>query len=108
RIGEIEEMCASLQEAARAPDAEGTQAFRDTWVRMADNLCGLADDDTSRGRLLSAGEKLNRAAIYLLTAERLQAHGAPGRMALYQRELDVFSEGVALSHENCERVEIPY
>ena len=85
RIGEIEEMCAPLQEAAKAPDADGTQAFRDTWVRMADKLCALADEDKSRGRLLSAGEKLNRAAIYLLTAERLQAHGAPGRMALYRR-----------------------
>ena len=108
RIGEIEEMCAPLQEAAKAPDAEGTQAFRDTWVRMADKLCALADEDKSRGRLRSAGEKLNRAAIYLVTAERLQAHGAPGRMALYRRALDVFSEGTTLSHENCERVEIPY
>jgi dienelactone hydrolase len=108
RIGEIEEMCAPLQEAAKAPDAEGTQAFRDTWVRMADKLCALAEEDKSRGRLLSAGEKLNRAAIYLVTAERLQAHGAAGRMALYRRALDVFLEGAALSRENCERVEIPY
>src|SRR6187401_198520 len=108
RIGEIEEMCAPLQEAAKAPDADGTQAFRDTWVRMADKLCALADEDKSGGRLLSASEKLNRAAIYLLTAERLQAHGAAGRMALYRRELDVFGEGTMLAHENCARVEIPY
>ena len=92
RIGEIEEMCAPLQEAARAADAAGTQAFRETWVRMADKLCALADEDMSRGRLLSAGEKLNRAAIYLITAERLQAHGAEGRMALYRRELDLFAK----------------
>src|SRR6187549_1993113 len=104
RIGEIEEMCAPLLEAATAPDTDGTQAFRDTWVRMADKLCALADEDKSRGRLLSAGEKLNRAAIYLLTAERLQAHAAPGRMALYRRELDLFGEGMTLSHENCGRV----
>jgi dienelactone hydrolase len=108
RIGEIEEMCAPLQDAAKAPDAQGTQAFRETWVRMADKLSALADDDKSRGRLLSAGEKLSRAAVYLLTAERLQAHDAPGRMALYRRMLDVFAEGVALSRENCERLEIPY
>jgi hypothetical protein len=50
RIGEIEEMCASLQEAAKAPDATGTQAFRETWVRMADKLCGLAEEDEKRGR----------------------------------------------------------
>jgi dienelactone hydrolase len=108
RIGEIEEMCAPLQEAARQPDAEGTRAFRETWAKMADKLCSLADEDETRGRLISAGDKYNRAAIYYLTAERLQAHGAPGRAELYQRFLDVFARGVRLSGENCERVEIPY
>jgi len=108
RIGEIEEMCAPLQEAAKAPDAAGTKAFRETWVRMADKLCVLADEDKSRGRLLSAGEKLGRAASYLITAERLQAHGSPGRVALYQRVLDLFAEGARLAGDNCERVEIPY
>src|SRR3954449_7061374 len=85
RIGEIEEMCAPLQEAAKAPDAAGTQAFRETWSRMADKLCVLAEEDEARGRLLSAGEKYKRAAVYLATAERLQAHGAPGRKEMYQR-----------------------
>jgi len=108
RIGEIEEMCAPLQEAAKAPDASGTKAFRETWARMADKLCSLAEEDEARGRLLSAGEKYKRAASYLLTCERLQAHGAPGRMELYGRELDLFTRGVALAKENCVRVEIPY
>ena len=108
RIGEIEVMCAPLQDAAKAPDAAGTQAFRETWVQMADKLCELAEEDKARGRRLSAGEKLGRGASYLITAERLQAHGSPGRAALYRRVLDLFAEGVALSGENCERVEIPY
>ena len=108
RIGEIEEMCAPLHEAAKAPDAAGTRAFRETWVRMADKLCTLADEDQARGRLLSAGEKFARAASYLITAERLQAHDAPDRLALYRRQLDLFGEGVRLSGENCQRVEIPY
>ncbi|WP_280189207.1 alpha/beta hydrolase family protein [Delftia sp. PS-11] len=108
RIGEIEEMCRPLQEAARQPDAAGAQAFRETWERMADKLCALAEEDEARGRLLSAGEKYKRAANYLLTCERLQAHGAPGRLALYQRFLAVFERGVRLAGDNCERVEIPY
>ncbi len=108
RMGEIEEMCAPLQEAARQPDAAGSKAFRETWVRMADKLCELAAEDEERGRLISAGDKLGRAATYLLTAERLQAHGAEGRTALYQRFQETFRKGVALSAENCERVEIPY
>ena len=108
RIGEIEAMCAPLQEAAKAPDSAGTQAFRETWSRMADRLCELAAEDEAAGRTLSAGEKYGRAATYLLTCERLQAHGAPGRLALYRRFLDLFERGVRLAHENCERVSIPY
>src|SRR3954464_16040293 len=87
RIGEIEEMCAPLQEAAKAPDAAGTKAFRETWARMADKLCSLAEEDEARGWRLSAGEKYKRASGYLVTCERLQAHGAPGRMELYRRSL---------------------
>ena len=45
---------------------------------MADRLCELAAEDEARGRLLSAGEKYNRAATYYLTCERLQAHGLIG------------------------------
>lgn len=108
RIGEIEEMCAPLQEAAKAPDAAGTQAFRETWVRMADKLCMLAEEDEARGRWLSAGEKYRRASSYLITAERLQAHDAPGRLALYQRELDLFAKGTKLAGDPVCRFEIPY
>ncbi|WP_159912263.1 S9 family peptidase [Pantoea sp. 18069] len=108
RIGEIEAMCAPLQDAAKAPDAAGTQAFRATWAAMADKLCALAEEDEARGRLLSAGEKYSRAATYYLTCERLQAHGAPGRLELYERFLAVFAKGLRLAGENCERVEIPY
>lgn len=108
RIGEIQEMCEPLKEAAKQPDAAGTQAFRDTWQKMADKLCGLAEDDEARGRMLSAGEKYSRAAIYLGTCERLQAHGAEGRLELYKRSIELFQKGLKLSKEKCERVEIPY
>ena len=46
-----------------------------------DKLCALAEDDEARGRLISAGDKYGRAATYYLTAERLQAHDAPGRLS---------------------------
>lgn len=108
RIGEIEEMCAPLQEAAKAPDAAGTKAFRETWVRMADKLVMLAAEDEERGRLMSSGDKLLRAANYMITAERLQAHDAEGRMALYRRFLDTFAKGLAQAGAPARRVEIPY
>ncbi|MYM22678.1 prolyl oligopeptidase family serine peptidase [Duganella sp. FT135W] len=108
KMGEIQEMCAPLQEAAKQPDAAGTKAFRATWVSMADKLCELAAEDEAKGRLISAGDKYGRAATYYLTAERLQAHGSEGRMALYQRFQEVFNKGIKLAGENCERIEIPY
>jgi dienelactone hydrolase len=108
RMGEIEEMCAPLQEAAKAPDAAGTQAFRQTWIDMADKLVGLADEDEARGRLISAGDKLIRAGNYMLTAERMLAHGSEGRVALYRRFLSTFAKGLELSGSTCRRVEIPY
>lgn len=108
KMGEIEAMCAPLQDAAKAPDAAGTKAFRETWSAMADQLCELAREDESLGRTISAGDKYSRAATYYLTAERLQAHGAPGRLELFQRFLDAFEKGIRMSGENCERVEIPY
>jgi dienelactone hydrolase len=101
-------MCAPLVEASKAPDDAGTAAFRESFVHMADKLCSMADEDKARGRLISAGEKITRAATYLATAERMQAHGSPGRQVLYRRHLDLFLEGVRLTGENCERVEIPY
>lgn len=108
RIGEIEEMCAPLQEAAQQPDATGTAAFREAWSKMADKLCEMGKEDEAAGRLFSAGEKYNRAATYYITCERLQAHGAEGRIELYKRFLTTFARGVNLSKERCERVEIPY
>lgn len=108
RMGEIEEMCAPLQEAAKAPDAAGTQDFRETWIKMADKLVSLAEEDEVRGRLISAGDKLIRASNYMLTAERLLAHGTEGRLALYQRFLAAFAKGLKLSGSPCRRVEIPY
>jgi dienelactone hydrolase len=108
RIGEIEEMCAPLQEAAKASDAAGTVAFRQTWIGMAEKLIELAGEDESRGRIISSGEKLLRAANYMITAERLQAHDAEGRLTLYKRFLAEFEKGLRQSGASARRVEIPY
>ncbi|ADZ91458.1 alpha/beta hydrolase family protein [Marinomonas mediterranea] len=108
RIGEIEEMCAPLKEAAKAKDEAGSIAFRESWERMADKLCDLAQEDEDKGRLLSAGDKYARAATYYGTAERLQGLGSESRLTLYKHFLQVFAKGTTLAKENCERVEIPY
>ncbi|MES2259953.1 MAG: prolyl oligopeptidase family serine peptidase [Pseudomonadota bacterium] len=108
RIGEIEEMCAPLLDVARQGDDDGTVKFMESWVRMGDKLCELAAEDLAAGQSLSAGDKLNRAATYFITAERMQAHGAPTRAALYDKFLSTFKRGLQYSRENCERIDIPY
>ena len=108
RLGEIEAMCAPLKEAALTPEDGGTLAFRKVWSEGAENLIDLAQDDLVRGRSLSASNKLMRAANYLITAERLQAHGSEGRMALYRKHLATFYQALGLGGTGAYRVTIPY
>ena len=78
KIGEIVDMCAPIREAAERGDA-ATPDFMRQWVRVADTLIELADADEARGRGFSASDKLERAALYLLVAERMQQQGSAGR-----------------------------
>ena len=108
KMGEIAEMCSPLIEASEKPDAEGTAAFRVIWVTMADKLCALAEEDEAAGRMISAGKKYIRASNYMVTAERLLAHGSDGRAALYKRMLETFAKGLKLSGAKAELVKVPY
>ena len=108
KIGEIEEMCAPLQEAAKQPDASGTAAFGKSSSRTGRQALRACRRGRRTRPADSAGDKYGRAATYYLTAERLQTHDAPGRLDLYKRLRSVFDRGVRLAHENCERVEIAY
>ncbi|MDO5620950.1 MAG: alpha/beta hydrolase [Paracoccus sp. (in: a-proteobacteria)] len=107
-MGEIMDMCQPLLEKAKAGEDTGTQEFMAAWVRVADRLSGLADEDEAAGRLFSAGDKLKRAALYYILAERMQGHGAEGRAATYAKGLDAFSRGTLFAGDSVARVEIPY
>ncbi|GIX13440.1 MAG: alpha/beta hydrolase [Paracoccaceae bacterium] len=107
-LGEIMDMCTPLLARAGAAEDLGTDAFLREWVRVADRLVELAGEDEAAGRLLSAGPKLQRAALYYLIAERMQGHGHPGREETYERGLAAFALGTRFSRDNVERLEIPY
>lgn len=108
QIGEIEDMCRPLLEAAANGDDAGTPQFLQQWVIMADKLLQLAQEDEERGRLLSASKKLQRAALYLIVAERMQGHGHPGREQTFAKAQHCFQHAIKIGRENAERVEIPY
>lgn len=108
RIGEIEEMCRPLLEAAQRGEDAGTPEFMRRWVEMADRLVELAEEDLARGRGFSASDKLNRASLYYQVAERMQGLGTPGREESYRKALHSFSRSVDVGGRNFRRVEIPY
>ena len=73
---------------------------------MGEKLIALAAEDETRGRSFSASNKLERASLYLITAERMQGHGAPGRKNTYEAALEAFARSTRLGCLNRERVEI--
>jgi dienelactone hydrolase len=107
KIGEIVDMCQPIRDAAASGADAGTPQFMAQWVAMAERLIGLADEDIAAGRAFSASDKMERAALYLFVAERMQGHGAPGREATYAKARDIFDRSTVLGKINRERVEIP-
>jgi dienelactone hydrolase len=107
-IGELMDMCKPLKDAAARGADAGTGEFLNEWLKKADVLVSLADEDEAHHRSLSAAAKLERAALYMFTAERMQARGDPRRMETYVRARSGFSKAMTLGRANCERVEIPY
>lgn len=108
QIGEIIDMCQPIRDAAASGADAGTPQFMEQWVKMADKLIGLADEDEARGRGFSAAAKLERASLYLLSAERMQGHGHPGRVATFEKAQQAFRKAMTLGEQPVERVEIPY
>ena len=107
RIGEIVDMCQPLRDAAASGADAGTPQFMAQWVAKADTLIELAGEEEALGRGYSASDKLERAALYLLVAERMQQQGSPGRDETYARARAAFDRSTALGRLNRERVEIP-
>ena len=108
RIGEIVDMCQPLREAASRGEDAGTPQFMAQWVKMADKLFGLADEDEARGRLFSAGDKLKRAALYY-SDRRADAGPWPSgpRRDLCQGAATPSHAPPQLAGDDRERVEIP-
>lgn len=107
QMGEIIDMCQPIRDAAASGADAGTPQFMAQWAAMGDKLIALAQEDEARGRAFSASNKLERAALYLITAERMQGHGHPGRKGTYAKALAAFETSAKLGGLNRERVDIP-
>ncbi len=107
QIGEIVDMCQPILKAADEGADAGTPAFMREWAKMGEKLLDLAAEDEAKGRAFSASNKLERASLYLFTAERMQGHGHPGRKETFAKARDAFARSTRLGKINRERVEIP-
>jgi len=106
QLGEIVDMCQPIKDAASKGSDAGTLQFMAQWAAMGSKLIELADEDEGKGRNFSASNKLERAALYLFTAERMQGHGAPGRTETYARARAAFDRSTRLGRINRERNEV--
>jgi len=107
-IGEIDEACRSIREAAERGEDAGTAQFFESWLNVAHQVLANGAEDEKRSRYLSAGLKYQRAAGYLLAAERMQARDYPPRWEAYRKGLESFAHGVKLQGLSCEFVRIPF
>jgi hypothetical protein len=106
-IGEVDEACRPIREAAARGEDAGTALFFDSWVKVAHQVISNARTDEAKGRALSAGVKYQRAAGYLLAAERMQSRDYAPRWEAYRLGLDMFRRGVELQGLSVEFVDIP-
>ena len=101
-------ICANRSGMPRqAAPMPGTPQFMKQWVAMGESLVAMAAEDEAKGRNFSASNKLERASLYMLVGERMQAHGNPDRVETYAAARDAFDRSTKLGQLNRERVEIP-
>jgi dienelactone hydrolase len=77
------------------------------WAAMAEKLFELAAEDEAKGRAFSASNKLERGALYMFVAERMQGQGHPGRTESFRKAREAFDRSTRLGRIERERVEVP-
>lgn len=107
-IGEIECANEQIRKVAREGADAGTEAFFKAWGAMADRLVALGEEAEAAGHKLSASEKYLRAAIYYMSAERMQSRDYAPRVRMYQTMLETMARGVSTGALDWTRVEIPF
>jgi len=107
-MSEVDEALKPLKSIAGANDDAANDAWHSQWMMLGKRSERLADQDDSNGRMLSAGAKYFRAAVYFMTAERMCKSDSPIRIETYKRMLNVFRKGAERRAKQMEWVEVPY
>lgn len=107
-IGEIDRANDEVRAVALEGDDKGTEAFFESWGKMADQLVELGQECEAAGHGASAAEKYMRATAYYMSAERMQSRHYAPRLVMYQKMLDTMRDAIRVGGLNCDFVEIPY
>ena len=107
-LGEMDEANRHVLDVATRGADEGTAAFFDSWIALADRVAERARADEAANHPLSASAKFHRACVYYMTAERMQRHGYAPREEAYAKMLRAMREAARLGRLNVEFVEVPY
>lgn len=107
-IGEIDETCRQLREAALRNDDAAQEEWFQAWSKLGERVEALGRADERAGHLFSAGRKLLRATLYYQNAERMCHPKDPRKTPAYRHMIDCFKTGARYRGEPIEWVEIPY
>lgn len=107
-LSEITDHLAPLRQRRFANVDEANTAWFDAWDSLADRVLGLAKEDESKGRSLSAGRKYLRAGAYRLLGERMLPREDARWLTAYEKGTAESYEGMRLRGDSVEAVNIPY
>lgn len=107
-ISEIDEACRPLIPLSTQPGAKSSEAWAQSWRKVAERVASQAEEDTALGRHFSAGRKHRRACAYFSLAERMMRHVDARRDGVYRQMLEHFGKWQAAQEQPVERVLIPY
>ena len=101
QIGEIDRALRDL----RTTDEPSEDDWAAAWTGAAEAQERLARRDLDRGFRISAGERLLKASVFHITAER-QLDRGERKAAAYRNSLDCYARGSELAELGFERVEV--
>ena len=101
-LGEIDEVCARLENRQGEPDA-----WVEEWSALGRRLEAIAAKAAAEGREMTAGNYYLRAGMYYFTGERFVPPGEAKR-ALGRKALECQHAGLRRRHPSIEFVEVPY
>lgn len=97
-----------MHRALKRMQVGDNESWHREWLRMAEELHGMAQEAERAGHYVTAADRYFRAFNYYRNAEFFLPRSDDRKIPTYQRCVECFQTGVALAKLPVERVYIPY